>query len=61
MNATDKEKLSWAEDLLKDWSLPHAHEAAYEYLAYTALNHDDEEVRAEARVLLTWAADNGVA
>lgn len=60
VDSMDKEKLSWAADLLNDWSIPHAHEAAREYLSYALLFSPDTEVRAEARRLLDWAAESGI-
>lgn len=61
MTDGDREKLSWAEDLLKDWNSPYAHQAAYEYLAHETLYNPDKDVQDKAHQLLDWAAEHGIA
>lgn len=60
MNSTDREKLDWATDLLKEWQSERAHQAAYEFLAYETLYNESQDVRDEARELLAWAAEHGL-
>lgn len=61
MTPQDAEKLEYAEDLLKDWSTPRAHQAAYEYLAHAMLYSDDHEVQDKAQELMNYAVENGLA
>lgn len=55
------EKLSWAEDLLKEYKTAHAHEVAYEFLSHELLFNGDPDVRQKCREVLDWAAEHNVA
>jgi len=55
------EKISWAEDLLKEYKESGPHKIAYDFLSHELLFHADPDVRQKCRELLDWAAEHNVA
>lgn len=60
MNKDIEEKLSWAEDILKEFKYARGHAAVYEFLSYELAMNPDSIVREKCIELMVWAKEHGV-
>jgi hypothetical protein len=55
----DREKLDWAEDILRESHNEHALRAAYEYLSYELDNNPDREVHERISGIVGYTEERG--